>query len=266
MDPIPGLAATVTIKTHDPERDLVSRFIHEQRVWEPFETRLWVACHAPDDVVVDVGANLGYFSILSALAVGALGRVFAFEPEPLNYSLLEANLADLEANGLVEGFRIALGAHESSGKLWLSDDNLGDHQLFSADSARESVPVAVYPGVDVLSERVDRIDLLKLDTQGTELAVLEGLWPMLLKSRPRLRILIELTPYSLRQAGASGAALIERLATLGLPLAIVDHVQHRLVPSSATALCEWCDNVDRDPQDQGFMNLFVGAAPRGFQG
>ena len=60
---------------------------------------------------------------------------------------------------------------------------------------------------------------------------------------------------------ASGRTLIELLATLGEPLWIIDHIEHRLVLSSAQELALWCDNVDSTEGDQGFMNILLGPAP-----
>jgi hypothetical protein len=97
--------------------------------------------------------------------------------------------------------------------------------------------------------------------QGSELAVLEGLLPLLRRSRSRIGILVELTPFALRAAGDSGAALIDLLDDLGLPLAIVDQQRQRLVPESADALRRWCENVDASPGDRGFMNIFAGTPP-----
>ena len=48
------------------------------------------------------------------------------------------------------------------------------------------------------------------------------------------------------------------LQQLELPFAIIDHVEHRVVPCDALELTRWCENVDACPQDQGFMNIFVG--------
>ena len=86
--------------------------------------------------------------------------------------------------------------------------------------------------------------------------------PLLRKLPAPPRILIELTPLSLRQAGASGRQLIELLASLDQPLWIVDHVQHRLAPSDAGELARWCDDVDAVPGDEGFMNILSGQVPR----
>ncbi len=71
-------------------------------------------------------------------------------------------------------------------------------------------------------------------------------------------MIVELTPYSLRAAGSSGSELISLLAELQLPLAIIDHIQHQLVPCSVAELLRWCENVDACPEDQGFMNIFLG--------
>jgi hypothetical protein len=95
---------------------------------------------------------------------------------------------------------------------------------------------------------------------------MRGLMPCLVAQDAPPRILIELTPRSLRTAGSSGRGLIELLASLALPFWIVDHVEHCLVRISADELAQWCDDVDATPEDQGFMNIFVGAAPVGWGG
>ena len=104
------------------------------------------------------------------------------------------------------------------------------------------------------------MNLVKIDTQGAEFQVVQGLMPLLLASGSSLRMIVELTPYSLRAAGSSGAALLSLLEQLELPFAIIDHIEHQLVPSTAAELRQWCDNVDACPQDQGFMNIFLGEA------
>jgi len=120
------------------------------------------------------------------------------------------------------------------------------------------VPVQLLAGAAYLAPRLSRIDLLKVDTQGAEYGVIEGLMPLLQRLVAPPLILIELTPLSLRQAGHSGRDLIELLAELGQPLWIVDHIEHRLVPETAEALALWCDNVDAVAGDAGFMNVLVG--------
>jgi hypothetical protein len=102
------------------------------------------------------------------------------------------------------------------------------------------------------------MDLLKVDVQGAEYAVLAGLLP-LLQELPRPPVMIvELTPLSLRQAGSSGRALLELLATLDQPSWIIDHIEHRLAACSYEDLARWCDDVDAVSGDAGFMNILLG--------
>ena len=115
-------------------------------------------------------------------------------------------------------------------------------------------------GAGWFAARATRLDVVKIDVQGAEHAVVRGLLPLLAAGGPTLRLLIELTPASLRAAGSSGAALIDSLATLDLPFHIVDHIEHRLAPTTADALATWCSNLDACPEDAGFMNIWVGAA------
>ncbi len=261
LEPVAGLARSPVLYTHDPATDLVSARLWQERAWEPFETRLWLRAQRDGDTVIDVGANLGYFSLLSALAQRGAGRIVAFEPAADNFALLTANLQLNACRDRVDAVQAALGACTGPGTLQRSADNRGDHQTYRGDGERQGEAIRVLCGAEALAERVDHIDLLKIDTQGSEADVVAGLWPLLEASRRKLRLLIELTPFSLALAGSSGRALVERLAGLDLPMAIVDHVGHVLVPSDAESLARWCDNVAATPGDRGFMNVFVGHAP-----
>lgn len=258
---IPRLDDPLQLLVHDERDRFVSRRIREEGIWEPYETSLLLDLLAPGGVFVDVGANLGYFSIVAASAVGEGGTVFAFEPEPENFRLLQANA---ELNGLqprIHAVQAGLAAGDGQGRLYLSDTNLGDHRIRAAGDGRDSLPIVLMDGGQYLDGRVSRIDLLKVDTQGSEYEVMLGLMPLLRRLPPPLRILIELTPLSLRQSGACGRALVELLTSLETPLWIVDHIEHRLSPHTAEELARWCDNVDAAQGDEGFMNILVGPAP-----
>jgi FkbM family methyltransferase len=255
---VPGLASPTNLYVHGPADKFVSQTIRSTGLWEPFETSLIVAILGPGDVFVDVGANIGYFCVIAASLVGTSGRVIAFEPDPKNCTLLDASI---ELNGF-EGRTVTVEAGlsntDSDGQLYLSTENFGDHQIYAGESGRASLPIALHHGANFLRTRIERLDLLKVDTQGSEYAVIEGLMPLLQElSRPP-QIIIELTPFSLREAGASGAALITLLNTLAQPFWIIDHIEHALVRSAASELSLWCDNVDACEGDRGFMNILVG--------
>ena len=258
---IPGLSRPLSMYTHGPADLHVSRRIREEGIWEPYETSLVLDILRSGDVFVDAGANIGYFSLLAASVVGEEGMVYAFEPEPDNFRLLRASA---ELNGMgsrIEAVRAGLAREDGAGRLYLSGDNLGDHQTHAGGAGRPCVPIEMIDGSAYLRGRISRLDLLKVDTQGAEFLVMAGLMPLLRELPTMPRILIELTPRSLRQAGSSGRELIELLAQTGSPMWIVDHLEHRLVASDAGELAAWCDDVDAVPEDEGFMNILVGEGP-----
>lgn len=260
---IPGASRPLRLRVHAGGDQYISRRLREEGIWEPYETALLLASLRPGDVCVDVGANIGYFSVIAAHAVGPAGAVFAFEPGEANFALLRDNLALNACRDTVRAVQAALALEAGEGSLFLSEDNAGDHQVFAAAAGRRRVPISLYHGSEFLRPRLARMDLLKIDVQGAEFAVMAGLLP-LLQTLPRLpRIIIELTPLSLRQAGSSGRALIELLATLGQPLWIIDHIEHRLVQSTPAELAGWCDDVDAVAGDAGFMNILLGPAVPG---
>lgn len=260
---IAGLGHPLQMFVHGPQDKHVSQKIREDGIWEPYETSLVQARLKPGDVFVDVGANIGYFTVLAASLVGEEGRVFAFEPDPDNFELLTRNS---EHNGLqarIHAVRAGLSVDDRAGSLFLSHDNFGDHQIYPGEEGREALDITLLNGADYLHRELrqaglNQIDLIKVDTQGSEYLVMSGLMPLLLKLPSVPSILIELTPFSLRQAGFSGRQLIELLDTLGQKLWIVDHIEHQLVASTAQELAGWCDNVDACEGDQGFMNIILG--------
>ena len=253
-----GLPCPLQLHVHGSQDQHVSRRIREDGIWEPYETSLLLRFLHPGDVFVDVGANIGYFSVLAASVVGEQGAVFAFEPDPNNYRLLCANAELNGFAGNIVAVEAALSDTAGEGRLFLSEDNLGDHQVYVGDEDRNSVPIVLQRGSDYLARRIEQLDLLKIDTQGSEFQVIEGLMPLLVGLESKPRIIVELTPHSLRQAGASGRALMELLGTLDQPFWIIDHIEHCLIASSSEELAVWCDNWDKIEEARGFVNILVG--------
>ena len=259
---IPELQQSLAMYVHGPEDRHVSHKIREEGIWEPYETSLLLSRLKDGDVFVDVGANIGYFSILAASLVGEQGRVFAFEPDPANFDLLTKSSEHNSLQSQIHAVKAGLAGADSAGNLYLSKDNLGDHQIYPGQGSRESVAITLLQGASYLRSQLRKSDLtqiklVKVDTQGSEYEVVSGLIPLLIELPLVPSILIELTPFSLRQAGSSGRELIELLASLGQDFWIVDHIEHQLVASSAEELASWCDDVDACVGDEGFMNIFL---------
>jgi FkbM family methyltransferase len=174
----------------------------------------------PGDVAVDVGANVGYFTSLMAYRVGASGKVLAFEPHPVVRGLLEENVARWRSPQVNVDAR-AISA--TSGSMYLNvpegfSANMGTATLESAGPSGVRVDVTSLD--EALGSR--KVDLVKLDVEGHELAALDGARTTLAESRIS-HVLFEdhqplPSPVSLRlsEAGFSIFALKETLRGIEL--------------------------------------------------
>jgi FkbM family methyltransferase len=148
---------------------------------------------APGDVFYDVGANVGFFSLLAARLVGDDGRVVAFEPVPANADAAEANAAD---NGLttIEVHRVAAGSGPARRQLYLTRHPGGASLTVEAvgTDLRGATRVEVV-AIDDLVEAgtVPPPDLVKIDVEGAELDVLTGLAATLDRHRPTVVIEVD---------------------------------------------------------------------------
>ena len=98
--------------------------------YEPFVTQVMHNMAKKGDTVVDIGANIGYYSIMLAKFVGKSGKVYAFEPEPKNVELLSKNV---KVNNLhnIKVSNIAISSKKQDLDLFIATDNYGDHRVFA---------------------------------------------------------------------------------------------------------------------------------------
>jgi len=159
----------------------------------------------PAELLLDVGANIGTVGI-SALRSRLVNDVWAFEPEPLNFALLSANVSINNLNDKVTLFNVAVsdGRHDSLA-LEIAEGNLGDHRVrftcAAGDYGEDSRRVISVPSVslDGVCSAIDlRGVLLWMDVQGAEGSVLAGAARLLRASVP---IVTEFWPYGLSRAG-----------------------------------------------------------------
>lgn len=177
--------------------------------WEPFETELLESLVQPGDVVVDVGANIGYYTLLFARRVGAQGRVYAFEPAPDNCALLQANVKrNGYENVCVE--QKAVSDKNGSAVLELSNENYGDHRLKNGHAPAQALRVETTTLDAYFQDIPAKLCLVKMDAQGSELRVLRGMKSVLARAAP-LTLALEFFPAGLEQQGDDPADLLELL-------------------------------------------------------
>lgn len=170
--------------------------------YETFPTSVLKRLLRPEMTFVDVGANFGHYTLIAAQSVGPLGRVTAFEPSPIAFRELSNNVR-LNAFENVDMHQVALGACTGTASLY-HDARRGGHHSLARENLREpgTETVVEVHRLDDLQYRWDRpIDILKLDTQGSEVAILTGAIRTLTTDRPV--ILSEFWPYGIRHVGDS---------------------------------------------------------------
>ena len=178
----------------------------------------------PGDVVVDVGANCGLYTLVAARAVGPAGRVVALEPSPREFARLERNVA---LNGFAHVRCLAAAAAERAERvaLHVARPPFAGHNTiacrfgFDAVTLAETISVPAVPLDEVLRDEA-RCDLLKLDIEGAELLALRGAEAALSRLRPA--VLMEVNPAALAAAGGSADELVAWMTDRGYRLHDID--------------------------------------------
>lgn len=205
---VPGVG-WVAMRLHPSGDNFISAALRLGELQDPHVLAVLRGFTRPGDTVLDVGANIGWFSVIASRLVGPRGTVFAIEPDPLNADLLRDNLLRNScANVIVE--QVAAGGGAGTARLYHSADNAGDHQMAIIADRPSWVDVAVLPLDTLMAGRAQRLDVLKMDTQGSEAAALRGMAGLLAR-HPRLRLVLEFWPHGLERCGSSAAELLDLL-------------------------------------------------------
>ena len=225
--------------------EVVGRHLYKYREYEP-ELAAALAAHVrpgKDDLCLDVGANIGWYSLLLSRLSQGRASILAFEPDPDNFALLQHNLQRNDAAG-VRPFRLAAGS--APGTLALhryGRSNTGRHSLLPLHDG-ETVPVEVVTLDDFLDTHglgETPVQCLKMDIEGYELPALQGAARMLSRTR---WILLEHSPGYMRQAGLDPGELVALLADSGFtpctpeagPLAEIPRAQLAADPDQRNVL------------------------------
>lgn len=188
----------------------------------PSSTATFRECLKPGMAVADLGAWIGYYTLLAASMVGDGGRVYAFEPDPANYALLEKNV---RANGYrnVVCRRQAVSDRSGEARLFAGEYSVS-HSLstFAAVDPQMSIPVATTSLDDFFrAQGWPRIDFVKMNLEGWEGFVIAGMAELLQRS-PRLTIMMEYYPDLMQKTEADPAVMMKKLTDAGFTFRIID--------------------------------------------
>ena len=200
--------------------------------FEPYTTELFEQAIRPAATVLDLGAQFGYFSLVAARRVGPEGRVYAFEPVPGNFELLERNIHMNGYRDIIHAVAKAVGDQHTVETMFVYQGS-DSHSLYRhpAVAVRETTPVECVRIDEFLKGQP--VDVIKMDIEGHEPFALEGMKQTIARS-DHLRLFIELAPAYLRRAGVEPEDYLRQLEGLGFEIHLIDEDARRLHPLANT--------------------------------
>jgi FkbM family methyltransferase len=213
----------------DPQ-DFIDQRILAFGVWEPQLTRVISDRLEEGDLFVDIGANIGYYSVLAGLKVGATGKVVAIEASPSIFRRLTDNVAENPIEAEMRLVHLAVSDQPATLDFYRpTDTNSGRSSIFAgADMALEA-RVQALPLHQILSaDELQRVRLVKIDIEGSEPPVVRSMLDNLHLYSGRMELVVEAS------ACAEWASLFDRFLAAGFAAyaipnnyGIDDYMRHR---------------------------------------
>ena len=198
---------------------------------EPYTLELAKKIIKQGDVFVDIGANAGIYSFTLSKIVGQQGKVYAFEPDPRNYKLLEKSIKANSINNIIV-YPIAVSDKTGQAKFNLDIDSSQSSLIELENRKRvcyKSIKVPTISLDDFVSKKnIKKINLIKIDVEGGEPLVVKGM-ENTIKNNPDLKIIMEFTPAYLKQLKINYLVFLNYIRKLGFKCAIIDEDNNKLI-------------------------------------
>ena len=202
---------------------------------ESFETKLLRELTKPGMTVFDIGANIGYYTLILAGLVGENGKVYAFEPDPENYRLLIKNIKANNYNNIIPIQR-AVSDKTGKIKLFLSEEHKGNHKIYDSGEGRKSIEIESIALDEFTKENKVNPDIMKMDIEGSEPMAFLGM-KNLIKDNKDIKIISEFFPYAMRKCRNSNPPeeFISFLEDQGFKVSIINEKENKVDPITSTS-------------------------------
>ena len=203
-------------------------------VYSEFETEIVKNEIKPNDVVIDIGAHIGYFTLLFTMLVGPKGKVFSFEPEPKNFELLKKNIEINNHQNIISECRVVSDKNEKC-ILYTFTSSSGANRIYKPENNSEAKPIKSESiSLDEYfknSSYSKKIKFIKIDVEGAEFQALLGM-KSIIQSNSKLKLFIEFNPSFLKQMGTEPKDLLDFLTKNNFTLFLIDSEKHCLIEST----------------------------------
>lgn len=236
------------------------------RIHEEATTELFKRIVKEGDIFIDLGANIGYFSLLASKIVGEQGKVYSFEPEPRNFKYLCTNI---ELNSYKNIIPVNKAVSDKTGKtkLFICSYDTGHHTINQYNGIKVQNPnkiggkeISIEIETTTLDEFLDKkedfVNIIKMDIEGAEMLALKGM-DRIIKQSKDLKIIIEFFPLFIEKMGCSPKEFVTKLKEYYNFSIFIIGKDYNARDQELTRI----DNVDllldfcKNPQDH--LNLFI---------
>jgi FkbM family methyltransferase len=233
---------------------LFSYFLYKRWYEDPF----WALAKRSPELftcgdILDIGANIGYTACVFAAARKPPAKIYAFEPDRASFATLGETIRRENLADTVEVFNMAVGKEDGSLEFWHNEEHSADHrvvteQFKTSRPAGERVTTVAVTSVDnfVAARNLQNVCFIKIDVQGYELAVCEGMGKTIARF-PEMCIAFEYAPDGMRELGFEPSALLDFFRKAGYQL----HILTR----AATTLARDNQAIDLAVKRSGYVDL-----------
>jgi len=205
------------------------------------------------DNVVDLGANVGYFTLILAKLVGPTGKVFAFEPDPRNLTLLKKNI---EYNNYKNVIIVPKAVSNVNDKctLYVGQKTFGQNKIYKPEKTRTQKFIPTDSETIRLDDffkannLLNKISFIKMDIEGAEVLALSGM-KKILKLNKNIKIFTEVEISYLEDAGSSYDQFIDLLTENNFALSLADNRSETLIKVNRAQL-------EKILNDESSVNIF----------
>jgi len=183
---------------------------------EQFEKNLIETAIKPGDSIMDLGAHIGYYTMIMAKKAGKEGRVYAFEPDPNNFKLLEKNI---KANNYTNTTAIRKAVSDMAGvtKLYLRGDGVS-RRLWD-NEGNDYVEIEMTDLDSVFKDK--EFNFIKMDVEGCEGRAIKGMINILKRSKP-ISLVMEFRPADIKEMGSDPLEALKILSDLGFKICNIE--------------------------------------------
>jgi FkbM family methyltransferase len=205
----------------------------------------------PGMQVIDLGAYIGYFSLVAAKCVGKTGKIYAFEPDPTNFDLLIKNIHANKRESIIVPLQKAVSNQNGTYSLFLANKDGTGSSLYGTPAIGKNKVAVDTISLDNYLEMQGwpHIHLIKMDIEGAEKAALDGM-KQLATRNPGLKLIMEFCPLNQVAAGVKPEVLFSTLVDLGFhKFSVIEEGQHTVqIPEDLPSVVQRANN--------GCVNIF----------